>query len=806
MLDLGSGFRRGVIGDARNAMELVLAHVCEFIFRVGSPGENAPSVEINPNNADFLEVRESEGSGLAFFFRHHNPELEIELRVSAGIGPQLSKQLLIKNIEEKSLVLFDAVLDRFEVPEDVNLSGGGRGLPVVIGNSAFTAIEFPESENIIKDSLVSLEYYPASIIKPGETFKTERAIFRLCTREIEAEVLSYIEEVRINKSKHFRCWYSSRGAHECEGPSEHIIAEQLRHVLDLKTNWRIPFEYFILDFSDCDVVPAFSSGDECFPDGLGSTLEKIKNAGLKPGISFDFNHLSEIGDPRDLLLGLVNRGLKFISFHLGSQDNVLSDKYQLNLRARKLIELFSNLKAADPEIIIQVSTSKCSPWWLKFADFVSEDGDGTAEIPAPSLRHSQILHNDLRHCLFKVDSGTYIGYSDRPFWSGKQFWKRDLIMSLSRAGRIMLSGELHLLDDNDRLFLQRLVQVRSAHRASIGLLQRVIGKPELGKVYGFSSAIHGRGLVALYNPSWETKVLELRAEDLHCDPSVRNICVQIFPEHAAWAILPGSSFHIHIDPWEVKWLEVEPSDEHIELLEKKFRRTENEQIPVTLVLPPEGVITEITQALEMIDFGTGLAFRCRPELPRAWESFPLMIDISGLKGELYINNHPMGVNGEAGFSILYPWTRDYSYIDFGKQNLVYLATKEGNIKPQSNIKLRLLPYYSSSACREDWPHSTDCSMVIIIRYFEDEKPFRPSLDPRIAQCAIWLDGVWMEPYRVPPLIPRVRSGFSWAVFILDLEGDWECVRILVPKIVNCEYNVEFFLTDKLKAATFAQGE
>lgn len=96
-------------------------------------------------------------------------------------------------------------------------------------------------------------------------------------------------------------------------------------------------------------------------------------------------------------------------------------------------------------------------------------------------------------------------------------------------------------------------------------------------------------------------------------------------------------------------------------------------------------------------------------------------------------------------------------------------------------------------------------MVVLMRYLKDVEPFRHSLDPNIAQCAVWLDGVWMAPYRVPPLVPRIRSGFSWAVFMLDLEANWECVRILIPKLVEYDYEIEFFLTDRLTAAAYASG-
>lgn len=729
----------------------------------------------------------------ALQFHHDKPELRIELQVMAD--RYLSKQITIANLGDKPVVVFDIVLERFRLLQGTSLEGGGRGKPALIGDTGFATIEFPESYALVDGEMLSLEYYPAVTLRPGEVYASERALLGIVGNLPADTLLEFIRSHYPQAKRRFGGYYSTRGAHELEGPRLQVIAEQAQHAIDLKRNWRIPTQYFIIDLAD--LPPTLLGDEERFPaDSFDQIRGQLRVSGIKLGLSTAAkyaNLLEEVVRQWDIGLLII-------------RATETRDKYDQFKATSGILKVIEALKSASPEIVIEVSGFAESPWWLKHADAVIRPDNRLADEPAPSLRDSQIFQADLQHELFVADEGTQICHSDCSFWLGKVLWRKSAIMSVMRTGRLFLSGELQILDEDDKLFLQRVVQVRNAYSKSIGVVQNVLGSPAKREVYGYASVADGRGLVAVLNPSWEPKTVSVKAQDFYCNPDHRNVCIQLFPHTEAWAMLPGGDFHLHINPWEVRWFEVAPSQEHVELLESRTRRVENRSIPVTEVALPDDAQPEVTTELEYVRFASGCMHRCWQTIPREWEAFPIYVDLKGLAGSLYVNNSLYNTGRDTDFLMLYPWTEGYGRLQFGRENLFYLANRENDDPSGGKLVVKPVPYFSSSACREDWPHPGDCCMVVIIRYLKQGEPLRLSEYPEVAQCAVWLDGTWMEPYRVPPLVPRIRSGFSWAVFMLDLEGDWECVRILIPKIADCDYDVSFFLTDRLKASSYARTD
>jgi len=814
------------MGDLKSGVSLAPRDSLEFLLRVGAPGDSGPSTEIDPRGCTATCTGlTSEGSPIMEFVRR-DPRLRIKVHSTAGPGTRLRKWLAIENSGRKPVVLFDVVLERVSVPAGVQLSGGGRGWPVFIKGIGFAAVEFPESESVVSKSQYSLEYYPAVTVQPGEAYESELAIFEFASGDPEMGFRRYVDEIRLRKSGAFFASYGSWGAHEYEGPNESIINLQLDHLIDLKTNWHIPFEYFVLDFGYWpEGAGPWESGDfsqideeKRFPNGaFDDTVRRMSESGTKLGMWFGIGcpgRKAFVSNLQKSFLELnAKYGLKLVKIGLADWDcedpahDHLPGRYMRWQAARNMMDVFAALKTADPEAVIYAASFTRSPWWLKHVDFIAKGGPEPSDVPAPSLGDSQILQADLEHRFFELDSGTHISYSDSHFWTGKQGWRKNAVMSLSRSDQLSLSGELQLLNDDDKLFLQRVVHMRKVHASSFTGARHILGDPCRTEAYGYANTANGRGLVAVFNPSWEARSLEVKAEDLGCDPSVRNVCVELFPDTEVAAIpAAGGHFHEHIDPWEVLWLEVGPSEEHCELLESKSIESTNCFMPVTPVSPSEDMVSSLSMPLERMYYHTGTSFRCRPVIPRDWEGFPLVIDLQGLKGELYINNRPFSLRDGSEFALLYPWTPPYGLVKFGRENLIYVATKDTRVAPENDMLVSAVPYFSSSACREDWPHPGDASMVVTIRYMQDGRPIRPSLDPRIAQCAAWLDGTMMKLYRVPPIVPRIRSGFSWAVFMLDLESDWECVRIIAPRLAECDCDVQFFLTNRVTAAAYAKGE
>lgn len=805
-------------GDLTVGISIQPVKSTDFILRVGPDGSASPTLEIAPADCQYLDVKADDSKSAVLNYVHCESGLRIKVHTKVE-GVHLLKSLSIENSSDNPWTLFDVVLENVHVPDTICLSGGGRGWPVFVKGVGFTAIEFPESEGIISGSEYSLEYYPAVTLHPGDTYQTEQAVFVL-SQDPEEAFRAYVDNLRLRTSKSLFACYCSWGAHEWEGPNADVANEQLHHLVHLKTEWRIPFEYYILDYGywDDNAHPQDTgryAEVDCknrFPgNSFGEFAEKLQAAGLKLGMWFGIGCPARsefIQSLKTSLLELISKyNLKlikadFVNWNCENESHGhLPGKYVRYRAARNMMDVFAAAKAADSSVVIYATCFTRSPWWLRFVDFIVVGKEDVSDVPAPSYRDNLIHHTDLDHRFFELDAGTYIGYADFNYWSGKQFWRKSLIMSLSRSNQLFLCGDLGVLDEDDKLFLERVVQLWRIYNTCFGSQKRILGDPTAGEVYGWSNVANGRGLVAIFNPSWETKSFTVKATDLGCDPAVRNVCLQLFPDTEVAAIpADGGHFHAHIDPWEVLWLEVGPSQQHCELLEVKHRLHKNRPMHVTRVPIPDHLLDRIALHLRQDYFDTGSTFVSKTLIPHGWSGLPLIVNLPDCKGELYINNQPVTTSGHASFVVLYPGTPQYGLVKFGNENLFYVAVDEREIvQSQKQLIICPLSYVSGSACREDWPHSTDATMVVIVKYLKDSQPFRHSMEPRLSQCAVWLDGIWMEPYRVPPLVPRVWSGISWAVFMLDLDSDWECVRILIPELVDCDYDVTFFLTDQITA-------
>jgi hypothetical protein len=755
-------------------------------------------------------------------YLHPGTNLYIKVYILAE-GPRLLKSLEIENAGSEQWILFDVVLEKMRLSSDVRLLGGGRGWPVFLEGVGFTGIEFPEFEAVVGDAEYSLEYYPATLLVGGDVYKSEQAVF-VFSQNPEEAFRSYVETLRLRKSKNIFTCYCSWGAHEWEGPTIEVLSEQLEHLLNLKAEWKVPIEYYIVDYGywDDNANPqdtgyyAEIDRRKRFPeDSFERFSRQLQAENVKLGMWFGIgcparkqfmeNLKSSILElMRSYNLKLVKTD--FIDWNCEDESHGhLPARYMRYEAVRNLIDVFAAIKSLDSEVVIYATCLNRSPWWLRFVDFVVVGKEEASDIPAPSYRDNIIHHTDLDHRFFELDAGTYLGYADFNFWSGKQLWRKNLVMSLSRSNQIFLCGDLGVLDDDDKLFLERVVQLCRIHSGSFGNPRRILGDPRSHEVYGWANVADGQGLVAVFNPSWERKNFQVKATDLGCDPTVRNVCLQLFPDTKVATIsADGGCFHARIDPWEVLWLKVEPSQQHCELLEVKKHTHKNQPMHVTHVAVPEDVPAGVVMNLRRDYFDTGSTFVSKAVIPQAWGGFPLIVSTEDCNGELYINNHPVSTCGHTGFTVLYPGTPNYGLVKFGYENLFYIAVSGQEELSNRKLVIRPLPYVSASACREDWPHANDSTMVVIARYVKDGHPFRHSMEPRLSQCAVWLDGMWMEPYRVPPLVPRIWCGISWAVFMLDLDGDWECVRILIPKIVDCDYEVEFFLTDQITACSCLQ--
>ncbi len=808
-------------GDSALGIQFAPRQIQEFALSVGISEGSSANTEITPDKCKVGSASIQSGE-LVIEYTYADPDLRITVHSKADAGVQLRKWLVIENTGPESVLLEDITLERIVLPDGYVADGGGRGWPVLIKNLGFAAIEFPEFESAVTGSTVSLEYSPAVILDPGASYETERSVIQLAVGEPNAAFRTYVAEMRRRRWGQFLSCYSSHGAHEFEGPNERVLNEELDHLIEFKTTWRVPIEYFCVDYGYWeDGADPYETGDftaldtqKRFPGGSFDHLRaRLMGAEMKLGMWFGLNcpgNANALAKLQASILQAMTRyGVKLVKLDIQDWDCAntshghLPGKNARHQAARRVIDLISALKAADPEVLILAVGFTRSPWWLKYADLVTTGEPEISDTPAPSMRDSQIIGVDVSHRFFETDGGTCVTYSDSHFWSGKQCWRKGLLMSLARSNQLSLSGQIHLLDEDDRLFLQRVFHMRRVHASNFDETTRVSLS---GGVYGYANTAGGRGIVSLYNPSWEPRKVDLAASHVGCDSSVRNVCIELFPEKKALEIPAGGALDARMEPWEISWFEVGPSDEQCDPPEAPREETKNCPLLVNAVAQTAEVADVIALPVEQVLFETGSMFRCNPVLPRAWQGFPVMVDRKRIDGELYINNRPMVWHDGAPYALLYPWTQRYGMLKFGKENILYLATDDTELVSQGEMVFSALPYYSSSAARDDWPYKSDATIVVTVKFLKEDQPYRYSHDPRTVRCSAWVDGTWTDLYRVPPNVPRVRDKFSWAVFMHDLPDDWECVRLVIPKLIDCDYEVEVFLTNRTTAGEYARGD
>jgi hypothetical protein len=816
-----SGNGGSEIGDTALGIQFAPRQSQEFALIAGTLDGSEANEEITPDLCK-LESASSQDGELVLEYSHKDPDLRIAVHSKADTGAQLRKWLRIENAGTKAVLILDVVLEKIALPDGYVAEGGGRGWPILIKGLGFAAIDFPEFESEFNGARFSLEYYPAVTLPPGAAYETEHSIIQLASGDPMAAFESYVGQMRRRKWGQFFSCYSSHGAHEFEGPNERVLNEELDHLIEFKTTWRVPIEYFVVDYGywEGDAEP-YKTGDftvldtqKRFPGGSFDHLRaRLVGTDMKLGMWFgldcpgDAAALAKL--QASILQSMARYGTKLIKLDIPDWDcsdnshDHMPGRHARYQAARQVIDMLSAVTAADPEVLIYANAFTRSPWWLKHVDLMSTGTPDVSDIPAPSMRNSQIAGTDGSRRFFETDGGTCVAYSDSHYWSGKQGWRKSLLMSLARSNQLSLAGQIHLLDEDDRLFLQRVFHMRRVHAASFAETKRV-SLP--GGIYGYANTVGGRGIVSLYNPSWEPKKADMTAGNVGCDPSVRNVCIELFPEKKALEIPAGGSLHARMEPWEVSWFEVGPSDEQCDPPETPREGTKNCPLLVNAVALTTEVADVMPLPVEQVLFETGSMFRCTPVLPRSWQGFPIMVDRKRVDGELYINNRPMVWHDGAPYALLYPWTQRYGMLKFGKENVLYLATDDTELVSQGQMVFSALPYYSSSAAREGWPYKTDATVVVSVKFLKDDQPYRHSHDPRTVRCSAWVDGKWTDLYRVPPNVPRIRSKFSWAVFMHDLTGDWECVRVVVPRLIDCDYEVEVFLTNRTTAAEYWRGD
>lgn len=285
-----------------------------------------------------------------------------------------------------------------------------------------------------------------------------------------------------------------------------------------------------------------------------------------------------------------------------AHDELLPGKDSVELLAAYSLELLRSSKLENPDLITEPTymnslANYISPWILKYSDTVwgNSGGDCPRGLgPAPDYRES---HTNAREY--------YIFSSQREFWLPQNAVHYFDIVHCDEAagfpnhasmafgrGRFFVSTYLNpkfMNRDDWRIYAGMLAWARKNQ----DLLRNTVVVPsrvELGEPYVYGHWLGMRGVLAVRNPSNESKEFALDLRQTGAPGALADaVCYSQYPYRRGIAAgLSGSStVPLRLAPWELLWLELAPRSalrEPVALGARWYREANR-----TLIVPDPGI-------------------------------------------------------------------------------------------------------------------------------------------------------------------------------------------------------------------------
>lgn len=443
---------------------------------------------------------------------------------------------------------------------DVQLSRGGEGQPVFLGEEGFVSILFPAAQNRFSGDRLRLEQAPYIALREGDVFEFFPIVYGFRTQEtLEESFRQYILEHKKKTPAGVRI-YGDWGAHdELAGETElsESLAFEMLSRLEKGKGRGASFDYYLMDAFWFDKAGRYQKFlEKNWPEGPGRFLGALKRQGMKFGLWFDVNmghiQLPQKGDGEPACLAYrenvetLFRGIRrqmedcgcsmlkldFAFFECQKKEHgAVHDTDQTASKEpaiRMFIEELESLYQDYPQLLVtgyngfttnlsclgeawpREETCAISPWWCLYLDYLYCGDPRPSELPARDLGKSLIWYTDAMIEKFDFslmplsaidDHGTMVGYTNTIYYLGKGDFRDSWIMNLSRGSRReLLYGALDCLEEEDWDFLAQSQDFFDFLCRDDVRTKRIGGSPARGQVYGYSNSGMDRGYVTLVNP------------------------------------------------------------------------------------------------------------------------------------------------------------------------------------------------------------------------------------------------------------------------------------------------------------------
>lgn len=537
--------------------------------RVGYQHGQENPVRLKASDFTLGEFEQKSGAGgeqeLVFPMTYRRLGIEVRMVVSLGAEDAWVRKHLEIRASGKERVFLDQITVESFTLRGLEPRLGGFGQPLYADN-VFFGVEYPASYNIADGRTVRLSYYSGETTSP-ESIRSESSVMGVAPDGmVRKSFLRYVDRIRSGKVRPvtvFNTWYDmQRDTLTEKNANERMIA--LREKLFDRFSSKL--DSFVLDDGWDDRNTVWQIHKDRFGGDLTSMRLSLERNGTRLGIWFgpiggyeerslriaagrkEGYEITANGEYfclagpkyrdrfRQVVMEMVSKyrvnHFKFDGLPYGCNDpshGHLLGVYSREAHLRAFINLLRAIRAADPDIFLNITTSNwLSPWWLMYADVVFMGGFDYGflnEVPAVSERQKgityrdKVLYDDFRRYAYQfphsslMTIGIIKGLLGAEGGTGESLddWTHNAIMNFSRGTMLTeLYISPSMLSEPEWENLGMLM--RWANDNSDVLLadtRFILGDPARAEVYGYSHFTKNRGIITLRNPSIEARTVSV---------------------------------------------------------------------------------------------------------------------------------------------------------------------------------------------------------------------------------------------------------------------------------------------------------
>ncbi|MDD4890961.1 MAG: hypothetical protein PHU85_13655 [Phycisphaerae bacterium] len=515
---------------------------------------------------------------------------------------------------------------------DATPVGHARGFPVYLNGEFFMTLAHPSGWSTAAGKDVSLRQYPGTKLAAGKAFTCMETVYGVGAAKgaqgaFVAHVTSRMRRVVRGHDKPYAIFESFGGVPGKGFPggpyeaSEAYLLDNVAKVAEGQRDSGCHFDYYSTEFWH-DVrgdLIQFDPGR--FPNGYAKVKAELNKAGMLPALWIDSGGIPNWtlgGNPavkpamsnpngggficratepakslytKAFTHHIRENGVRLLKFdNMGPFPNEpvcnnpnhehLPGLYSLEAIHNALIEFFRALDTESPDVLVMLYWHYKSPWWLLYADTLSEyvfDSFVHMEAASPSTqpaiyardsvtqRADQALRDSGDIPLLGKDSlGIWLADWDWNSCVGKDRWQEGFVMDLCRGSLLaQVWTDRGWLTPPERAQMADFIALFKAQPNCFRNSRRIVGDPWKNEPYGYACTDGTRAFLAVNNACWKDSTVPLTLNSQWGLPNGKSW--DIYRWHPSPARLTGAkplfddSASITLRPFEVVLLEVVPA-------------------------------------------------------------------------------------------------------------------------------------------------------------------------------------------------------------------------------------------------------